>query len=108
MQEPAFNIDETTFCLWRRPGDRDWQIGPVAFPPDAPDPDGSEFLLSPLDGRPATYWTWAADYYETEIDLAAVEHVFQHRPLTTEIVERLNPNITLKVLTADIEEIAYP
>jgi hypothetical protein len=108
LQEPAFNVDETTFCLWRRPGDRVWQMGPVAFPPDQPDPDGSEFLLSPLDGKPATYWAWATDYYETEIELAAVEHIYQHRELTPEIVERLNPNITLKVLAADIEEIAYP
>ncbi len=108
LQEPAFNIDETTFCLWRRHSDRVWLMGPVAFPPDHPDPDGSEFLLSPLDGKPATYWAWATDYYETEIELAAVEHIFQHRELTAEIVQRLNPNITLKVLAADIEEIAYP
>ncbi|HYI31772.1 MAG TPA: hypothetical protein VD863_28390 [Bradyrhizobium sp.] len=54
LREPAFSVENATFCIWRRYGDRAWQVGPVQFLPDHLDPDGSEFLLSPLDGRPET------------------------------------------------------
>lgn len=31
-----------------------WHVGPIDYP-DEDDPDGSEYLLSILDGRPSTY-----------------------------------------------------
>jgi len=71
------------------------------------DPEGSEFLLSPLDGRPGTYREWAADYYEREVSLSAVEHVNQHRALTAEVVALLNPEASLEELAADASEIGY-
>lgn len=108
LREPAFEAEAVTFCIWRRYGDSAWLVGPVAFPPAHPDPDGSEFLLSALDGRPESYQGWAADYYEREVDLAAVEHVYRHRLLTPEVVTRLNPEMSLGELAADISEIGYP
>ena len=66
-------------------------MGPVVFPPGHPDPDGSAFLLSDLDGRPETYRAWAAGYYERDVGLEAVEHVYLHRPLTAEVVARTQP-----------------
>lgn len=50
LREPAFNLDETTFCVWREYGDAAWRHGPVSFP-SGDDPDGSADLLSPLDGE---------------------------------------------------------
>jgi hypothetical protein len=108
LREPAFSVTDVTFFIWRQHGDRAWQMGSVQFPPNDPDPDGSEFMLSPLDGRAKTYRTWAADYYEREVELAAVEHVYLHRPLTPEIVSRLNPELSLDELAAEIREIGYP
>jgi len=81
LKEPAFKMGDTTFCICRQYDDTAWQRGPVQFPP-APDPDGSEELLSPLDGRPETYQEWAEGYYEQPISLEAVRHVYEHRPLT--------------------------
>ena len=107
LREPAFGIEMVTFCVWRRYADSRWQVGPIAFPPDHPDPDGSESLLSDLDGRPESYRAWAADYYDREVELAAVEHVYRHRPLTPEVVARLNPEVSLDELAADIGEIGY-
>jgi hypothetical protein len=57
LRERAFGVEDVTFCIWRRNDDKDWQMGPVEFPPDRPDPDGSAFLLSALDGRPESYQT---------------------------------------------------
>ena len=107
-REPAFSVEDVTFCVWRRFGDPAWQAGPVVFPPDHSDPDGSAFLLSALDGRPESYREWAADYYERDVALAAVAHVYAHRPLTREVVARLNPEVSLAELEADIGEIGYP
>ncbi len=108
LQEPAFSVEEVTFCVWRRLGEPAWQVGPVNFPPTHPDADGSMFLLSVLDGRPESYRDWAVDYYEREVELAAVAHVCAHRPLTPELVTRLNRDLSVGELTADISEIGYP
>jgi len=108
LREPAFSVEDVTFCIWRRYGDASWQLGPVEFPADHPDPDGSENLLSALDGRPETYQEWATDYYERELSLAAVTHVYRHQPLTPEVVAQLNSQVSLAELVADVTEIDYP
>lgn len=108
LREPAFEAETATFCIWRRYADTCWQVGPVEFPTDPPDPDGSADLLSILDGRPESYQSFAADYYEREVELAAIEHVYAHRPLTRAVVVQLNPEATLQGLAEDIREIGYP
>ena len=107
LREPAFALQDTTFCIWRRTWDPVWSVGGIEFP-DAEDPDGSEFLLADLDGKPTTYQRFAEEYYERDLDLGSVEHVYAHRPLTQSIVETLNPDRTLDELAAEIREIGYP
>ncbi len=108
MQEPAFRIEDVTFCIWRQVNDANWRVGTVDFPADHSDPDGSEFLLSALDGRPETYQIWAKSYYECDLQLAAVEHVFRHRSLTPEVIAQLNRELSLADLLAALNEIGYP
>jgi hypothetical protein len=108
LREPAFSVEDVTFCIWRRNEDSSWSRGRISFPPDVEDPDGSEFLLSDLDGRPETYQTYASEYFEKEVDIASVVHVYQHCPLTQEIVASLNPELSLAALAADLDEIGYP
>ncbi len=72
------------------------------------DPDGSEFLLSNLDGQPATYQRYAAAYYERDVDVRSIEHVYAHRPLTESIVASLNRELTLGDLATEMAEIGYP
>ncbi|HYI31771.1 MAG TPA: hypothetical protein VD863_28385 [Bradyrhizobium sp.] len=40
--------------------------------------------------------------------MAAVKHVYRHRPLTPKVVARLNSEVSLDELAADISEIGYP
>jgi hypothetical protein len=108
LREPAFSVEDVTFCIWRLHGDRAWRVGPVPFPADHPDPDGSEFLLTPLDGRPERYQAWATDYYDCGVDRTAVRHVYRHGLLTADVVHLLNPELSLAELTTDINEIGYP
>lgn len=108
LREPAFSIEDVTFCIWRRTADGGWQIGPISFPAGDRDPDGSGCLLSKLDGRPETYRAWAIEYYEREVPLAAVEHVYRHWPLTNQIIAQLNPELAPTELAADLRAIGYP
>lgn len=107
LSEPAFSIEDTTFCIWRKYTDSSWQVGRIDYP-EGDDPDGSEDLLSLLDGQPSTYKDFAEVYYEREVDLAAVKYIYQHKVLTSEIIATLNADVSLGELKSDIEEIAYP
>jgi hypothetical protein len=107
LSEPAFSIDQTTFCLWRRPTDPAWQTGPIDLV-EAEDHDGSAALLRLLDGDPDAYRAWAEDYFETSVALWAVDHIFRHRPLTEKVVKSLDSELNLADLAGDAAEIAYP
>ena len=107
LREPAFAIDDATFCIWRNYKSPAWQVGAIEFPPGN-DPDGSQGLLSPLDGKPQTYQKWATDYYEATVKLAAVKKIYAHQPLTEKLVQALNPDSSLADLAEDIKEIGYP
>jgi hypothetical protein len=108
LKEPAFKIEDSTFCIWRRLNDLSWSKGIVMFPDGDSDPDGSRELLTPLDGHPETYHEWAEKYYEREISLTGVRRIYSHRPLTAELVTELNPDLVFSDLQTDIEEIGYP
>lgn len=108
LREPAFNLDETTFCIWRRYEDSVWKCGPVVFPPDV-DADGSADLLSALKGNPETYQQWARWYFDKPtLTTEMVRHVYEHHPLTNELVEALTRGFHLSDLQEEIEEIGYP
>jgi hypothetical protein len=107
LREPAFSMEDTTFCVWRLTGEPAWSRGDIVFP-IGEDPDGSCWLLSYYDGNPATYSKYAADYFRKDVPLWVIRAVYAHQPLTAEMVEELNPEVTLKGLAADLTEIGYP
>lgn len=101
------SLEDTTFCIWRKYTDSAWQTGNINFPNIA-DPDGSQRLLFMLNCSPITYKVWADAYYEKDIPLSVVQHIFQHLPLNDEIISVLNNKICLNDLEKEILEIAYP
>ncbi|QKW23425.1 hypothetical protein HUT16_33940 [Kitasatospora sp. NA04385] len=119
VEEPAFSDGdgrlEATVCFWREAADTAWRTGAPELPPDGGDEDGGEedggavrlFALL-LDGAPEAYRGFAEEYYETEVDLDAVRHVYALRPLTREVVRALNPELDLADLAEDVAEIRYP
>jgi hypothetical protein len=108
LVEPAFVLEETTFCIWRRYGRREWRHGPVKFAEDGRDQDGSADLLRCLDGRPETYQKWAEEYYEHEVSLGAIRAVYAHEPLNQRLIHQFNDRILLQELREDIRDIGYP
>jgi hypothetical protein len=87
-------------------GSGGWRHGTIDFPEGHADPDGSTALFGLLvDRTPEAYRRFAEDYYEVPVDLEAVRHVYNLRPLTKEVVGSLNPEITIADLAKDIAEI---
>ncbi|MDI6104241.1 hypothetical protein QLQ12_37185 [Actinoplanes sp. NEAU-A12] len=111
VAEPAFSFDGTfkaTVCLWRRHGDDRWHAGGPAFP-DGDDPDGADWLFQFLvDGTPAAYRCGAEAHYGTTLDLEAIGEVFAGRPLTGELVRRLDAGLPMTGLAGDLARIGYP
>jgi hypothetical protein len=105
--EPAFSMEDTTFCVWRGVRDSKWNTGKISYP-EGDDPDGSAGMLSILDGNPDTYKEWAEEYYESPINLSVVEQIYAHLPLTKELVLELNAETDLKGVFSDAIEIDYP
>lgn len=97
VAEPAFcddGLPRVTLCLWRRRDDINWRHGSVTFPAGA-DPDGADWLLEQLDGRPETYRSFALENYATKIDPAAISHIYRHEPVSDGVLAALNPQLSL-------------
>lgn len=107
LKEPAFSINETTFCLWCLANDIRWASGNIDFP-NGDDPDGSLKLLLMLDGNPNTYAQFAREYYERELQVEAVTLLYDHVPLGVELMTQLNPEAAWTDVVADAAEIGYP
>ena len=105
--EPAFSMKDTTFCIWRSIQDPRWSVGKISFPV-GDDPDGSEWMLSIFDGNPSSYMEFAADYYERPVSLRAIQRIYGHSPLTSELVRELNSTVEFASLLPDAAEIGYP
>ena len=112
---PAFaGLDGTlnaTFCIWRQHHDTHWQTGAIHYIglDGREDPDGAWGMLGVLtDPTPRSYRTFAASYFGVDPDLDAVGHVFDLRPLTHDVVHRINPHATLDDLGPDITSAGYP
>lgn len=107
LSEPAFSIEDTTFCIWRKNNDLTWQIGETDYPQTA-NADGLADLLYILDGNPQTYQEFAEEYYEVEIEISDIKEIYKHKPLSETLVKNLNKEVSLEDLQRDGEEIGYP
>lgn len=107
--EPIKSIG-TTFCIWGHYNTNKWMVNPVADVVKGDIDDGSEELLELLDGRAATYCEWATEYYELEqLNLDAIQKVFNHASITPEMIHVLNPELDdIQQLKADLSEIGFP
>ncbi|GAA4592387.1 hypothetical protein GCM10023194_54060 [Planotetraspora phitsanulokensis] len=117
IDEPAFCHDvptgkvlAATVCLWRLHDDSAWRCGDIAYPRRSglDDPDGSGWMFAMLaDATPEAYRAYAEDYFEVSLDPAAIREVFQHRPLTADLVRRINPEAELASLEETLETVGY-
>ena len=108
LHEPSFEMESVSYCYWRRSGDHAWSK--VAHPDAgmAHCYDGSEDYLSILLAPADCYYDYATEYFECELPLSSIEHIYAHAPLTAAIVKSLNPQLSLEDAQAAARLIGYP
>ena len=105
LSEPAFEMDWISYCLWSAPTGAPWRSGTPAAPDALDAPLGHLHLL--VDA-PAAYAQWATAYYERPVSLEAVRLVQEHTPLTPQLIQELNPEVTLEDLAEGLHQIGFP
>ncbi len=103
LSEPAFSMQDATFCYWRSARDPSWNKVTSALAED-----GSKELLAWLIRGPAGYREWAENHFEVPVDIKSVSTVFAHQPLTESLVRTLNPGCDPEFAYAQADEIGYP
>ena len=106
LNEPAFSLNDTTFLVWRKIKDLNWNKAILKFPLND-DYDGILKLLLILDGNPFTYKKWADKYYEKDIPIELIKAIYNHNPITKDLINTLNTEITFEDIQKDLEEIGY-
>lgn len=107
LNEPAFDMPNTTFVVWRLADDAQWKTGDIDYP-EGQDPDGSTDLLSRLLLGVDEFIEWLADNYDVEVDAEIVAHVFGHKPLSVAQLQQLNEDAPVHSLRSAVEQMAYP
>lgn len=107
LTEPAFHMDDTTFCIWFSADAQGWRQGEIAYPA-ASDPDGASWMLSYYLGGPQTYHDFAEHYYEVDVPVEAIARVYKHEPLSPALIQALGSQRRYDQLVAEAATIGYP
>lgn len=101
LEEPAFTIDETSFCIWNFNNEKEWHSGKEYCTDEL-------YLLSIVIEGAEGYVKWAKDYFEINIDLDTVKDIFNLKRLNQVMINNLNSEISFEDIQDDIIEIGYP
>lgn len=104
LKEPAFSMENATFCYWRKTSDSGWSKVRGVFTAD----DGAEEMLALLVAGPEGYKEWAEEYFEVPVALEPIQAVFAHEPLTKSTLLALNSKADPGQVRDDLEEIGFP
>ena len=97
--EPSFSMDDTSYGGWF---DKKWTLRSAGKLAKVM---GQHLAI--LDGKPRTYRAYAEGYFEADVPLAAIEHVYAGKPIDQKLIDSINPERTLADLKADLVEIGY-
>ena len=103
LNEPAFSMQDATFCYWRGADEASWHKVQGGR-----EDDGAGDMLSLLVAGPSAYKAWAEAYFEVPVDLDTVSAVFGHVPLGDAMIRKLNPDADVDAAYADAAGIGYP
>ena len=103
-EEPVKSL-KSTFCIWSVDGIT-WQKSDVV---DFDSEDGSEEMLSILDGNPMSYVDFCEWYYEKEVPIDIVEDIYNGKEITLNMIRRLNSDREdIGNIRAELCEMRYP
>jgi len=102
LSEPAFSVNEASFIAWFDEKIEEWKKTV------SNKGDGSDILMECIQGDGMVFKNWAYDYYEIDIKLEFIEHVFQFMPIDAQFIEQLGVYVDRNLLREDLGEIGYP
>jgi hypothetical protein len=105
LKEPAFECDNATVFGWNGIDGSEWHSTTEKI---AGVDDGSAYLLSFIKLVPVAFWQWAVDNYEVDLSLELVERVYDHVPLTDNLLFALDPGLNADIVRCDAIKIGYP
>lgn len=108
LNEPAFSMDELSYCYWKGAEDLSWQKVEHGNTLATGVDDGSTEFLLPLIEPASAYVDFAREYYEIEVPLSAVELIYEQGVLTESLVKSLNPDLSFAEAKVFAAEIGYP
>lgn len=104
FEEPVKSL-KSTFCIWNTDG-VNWNRSMLIADEIE---DGSNEMLSALDGNPQTYVDFCEWYYEKDIPVYVVEKIFGGEPITLDMIKSLNPDREdIDVIKKELLEMGYP
>lgn len=89
LDDPMFEKDDVTFCIWRTNADLAWQKGNIENPNSYD--DGSNFLIGFLFALTDDYVEWANDYYGQDVSAEVINDFFQGAEINKKIIMEINP-----------------
>lgn len=102
LSDPAFQISEATQLLFSS-NSEEWLACEEKYT------ERYEFLLRHIiHWHAEDYVHWAAEYYESDLNIEWVEKIYRFESLTREIASAINPNIDLDPLADEVKTIGYP
>ena len=106
LKEPAFEMENTSFCVWRLTNDSGWCQSQLDYPSDE-DPDGMDYLLGSIDFGANAYCEFAREYYEIEVHTSLVMRIRSGLPLIDSVISLLNSETNLASLKEDLAKIGW-
>jgi hypothetical protein len=103
-REPAFALDEITFCLWAPDDEGEWQTAKLKSPRGR-DPDGSAALLACFH---ANFHKWANEYYDTKLDGRALNRLWEEERIDWASLEALNVDFDERAVREEAELLEWP
>ena len=111
VAEPAFcdplGALRATVCFWREREGAGWACGSPSPLSRAQDDGGAGWLFEVLVEGAQGYCAFAREYYDIDVDTQSVHHVFALKPLSQQIVSRLNPDTSLPDIAVELRSIGF-
>lgn len=106
LDDEAIQKDDVTFCIWQDSVHNGWKKGDVEIPEGFD--DGMDYMLSRIFSV-EDYIDWAKSYWKLgdRLTIEIVSKVFSHKPITEDMIKKLNPDRNIKEAMEELVKIDY-
>ncbi len=89
LDDPMFEKDDVTFCIWSETDDSEWHKGSIENSDN--DDDGFDFLIDYLYSSPEDLCKWAQNYFEKAFSQATIKQIYSGVSVDEKIIKEINP-----------------